>query len=130
MARFCIFGNELVKGDDVAVKMIDGLREKFPQHEFIHASVEELPLQNKVLNIIDAVKGINKVEVFTEKDLHALKDAPNISMHDFDLALNLKIMINAGIIERVRIIGVPFNRSAQECIDDVCRIISVFSWED
>lgn len=134
MPTFYVFGSRIFEGDNIAINMADELRKKFPQHDFVLADVEDLPFGAEKLNIIDVAKGIKEVMLLSENDLHIIKDVPRVSVHDFDLSVNLKIMVQAGIIKHVNIIAVPFCKDAsnsrmKKFFEEVCKIISSFSWE-
>jgi len=101
-----IFGNSIVPEDNQSVKLLPDLKANFPKIHFIHAD----PTGNwwkgdKNLVIIDTVQGIDQVTVFTSfKELQA---SESLTVHDYDLYMDLKLMKKLGKIESFKIIGIP-----------------------
>ncbi|MEM3364231.1 MAG: hypothetical protein QXS93_01845 [Candidatus Micrarchaeia archaeon] len=108
MARFLVLGNESVFEDGTAVRLMPLLKKEFPMHEFVVFDPNEsLPVENKDLLLIDVVRGIKRVEIFTEEDIDRFSDFPKVGVHDFDLTFQLKLLLRLGKIKNVRIIGIP-----------------------
>jgi len=104
--QILVFGNPLVPSDSLALRILPALRKKFPQIDFIELDgIDDLQDYGRDLVILDVAKGIRKVSIV--KDLDDLELPRVISMHDFDLSWNLKILKKAGMIDSVRIIAVP-----------------------
>lgn len=103
-----IFGNTIVPEDAGAVKMLPKLQKQFPDISFIHSD----PTGNwwkgdTALTIIDTVQGIHKVTVFTSLEL--IEETQSLTVHDYDLYMDLKLMMKLGKIKSFQIIGVPTN---------------------
>lgn len=110
-----IFGNPLIKQDNLAIKILSKLKTLFPKITFIHLDpTENLENFGPNLTIIDVFHGLNKPIIL--EDLEKLK-LPNVSsMHDFDLAYNLKLLKSVGKISSVKIYGLPHNINEEKAI--------------
>ncbi len=62
---------------------------------------------------------INNIDKFAETKA--------ISLHDFDLGLNLKLAKKMGKIKKILIIGVPPNINEEKAVKEITRIISNLS---
>jgi len=126
MAIFLIVGNPVIEGDNVVHKIMDRLRRAFPQHEFTEYDPNEGVgiLENKDgVYFIDAVKGLSRVEVLTEKDIDKLRDFPKVSAHDFDFTFHLKLLSKLGVLKEIKIIGVPYGMEEEEAYTQLREII-------
>ena len=121
--KILVFGNPLLKQDSLPIKLLPKLRQLYPNIEFLEIDpVENLDKQGKHLTIIDTIQNINKITIIENLDqLHTNKI---YSMHDFDLALNLKLLKKLNIIESVKIIGIPMNISEDEALNQLSKPIS------
>jgi len=121
--KILVFGNVLVEKDNLALKLLPKLRKDFPQIEFKHIDPTEnleAEIENKKLFILDVVEGIKKVTLI--KDIDKLQTNKLYSMHDFDLAYNLKLLKKVGKLKEVEIIGVPMGMDEGEAIEEVSEI--------
>src|SRR3989339_689042 len=119
-------GNELMDDDAMPFRLLPGLLKKFPNIDFVHHDPSEnLPVNdnNNIydLIIIDTVAGIDKVIAIT--DIDQLQTDSVYSPHDWDLALNLKLLVKLGKIKKFLIIGVPGVGEVDELVDSVEDII-------
>jgi Ni,Fe-hydrogenase maturation factor len=119
-----IFGNPLLDFDNLPLKLVPKLRKKFPNINFIIQDPNEniKPSNDGELIIIDTVVGINKVTVINNMD--ELKTDKIYSMHDFDLAFNLKLLKKIGKLRRVMIFGVPPKINTQEALKQLKELIT------
>ncbi len=102
-----VLGNSVIDEDNHALWLIPNLRKLFPQVNFIlHDPTEELPANtgNNII-LIDTVVGIKNVTMFDNLD--HFKISPHITPHDFDLPVNLGILMKLKKIKKVTIIGIP-----------------------
>ena len=114
--KILVFGNPLVEKDNLVLKMLPELRKRFPEIEFEEVDpTEGLEKHGKDLVILDAVEGIDKVMIIDS--VEQLQTNKIYSMHDFDLAYNLKILKKLGMIDNVKIIGVPIGMGEGEALD-------------
>jgi len=128
---FLFFGNPVVRGDELALSLIEPLSRAFPEHEFAEGNVDELGelARERELVLIDVVKGIGRVTVF--EDVDAFAEAPRITMHDADLGTELKLLEKAEMLGKIRVIGIPWGypekKALQEVEREVEKIISAKS---
>ena len=99
MKKILIFGNHLVKQDNLPLRILPQLKQKFPNIEFKEIdSTENLQQEldeNKNLTIIDTAIDIQEIKTITLKtqdDFKKLQLPNSLSMHDFDLAYNLRLL--------------------------------------
>lgn len=119
-----IFGNPLLDFDNLPLKLAPKLKKLFPEIDFVIADPNEnLKPINKKLIIIDAVESIKKVVVID--DLEQIQTQKIYSLHDFDLAFNLKLLQKIGKLRSVKIFGVPMKGSEEEALSDVTEIIKI-----
>jgi Ni,Fe-hydrogenase maturation factor len=116
--KVLVFGNPFLENDSLPLKILPKLAEKFPGIEFKEIDpTEDLENQGRNLTILDTVEGIEKVmEINSIEQLHTNKV---YTMHDFDLAYNLKLLKKIGKIDSVRIIGVPMLISEEDAMDQI-----------
>jgi len=122
--KILVFGNVLVEKDNLALKLLPKLRKDFPQIEFKHIDPTEnleAEIENKKLFILDVVEGIKKVTLI--KDIDKLQTNKLYSMHDFDLAYNLKLLKKLGKLKEVEIIGIPMGMDEEEGFEKVSEIL-------
>jgi Ni,Fe-hydrogenase maturation factor len=121
MKTIYVFGNPLVKEDSSPLKLIEELKKEFPSLQFKEFdTVEDLELE-KELNIIDTVKGINKVELI--EDIDKIITDKIYSLHDFDLGYNLKLLKKMKMIDKVRIFGIPMKINEKEAFEQLRKVI-------
>ena len=123
MKKILIFGNHLVKQDNLPLRILPQLKQKFPNIEFKEIdSTENLQQEldeNKNLTIIDTAIDIQEIKTITLKtqdDFKKLQLPNSLSMHDFDLAYNLRLLKKVNLINEVKIICLPMNMSEDEAI--------------
>lgn len=117
-----IFGNELLDFDNLPIKLAPKLKKLFPDINFIIQDPNEnLKAVNKELVIIDTVKGIKNAAII--RDFEKLETDKIYTMHDFDLAFNLKLLKKIGQLEKVTILGVPPDYSPQKALKELSKII-------
>ncbi|MEM3373713.1 MAG: hypothetical protein QXE31_00685 [Candidatus Woesearchaeota archaeon] len=121
--RIYVFGNLLYEKDSLPIKLIHLLKKEFPKIEFIEFEPTEgiETLKEKNLIIIDTIQGINDVVLF--KEIEKIKTESIVSLHDFDLGYNLKLLKKFGLIENVFIIGVPENIEVNMAIEKIKSIL-------
>ena len=122
--KFLVFGNSLVKKDNLALKLLPKLKKEFPKIEFKELdpteNLEE-EIENKKLFILDVAEGIDEVKLI--KDIEKLELIKSCSMHDFDLAYNLKLLKKIGKLKEVEIIGVPMEAREEEALREVKEVL-------
>ena len=114
--RFFCFGNPLVKQDSMPLFLMDDLRKEFPGTEFLEAGGAEDIEGQEEINIIDTVEGISKVSDIGVEDIEEHKC---YSLHDFDLAMSLKLLRKMGKLKGVKIIGIPKGYSKKKALGEL-----------
>ena len=128
--RVLVFGNPLLAADSLLLRLLPKLRSKFPAIDFVEFDPNEgleKEAEKGTLTMLDSVDGIAEVSLFTEKDVGRLELCGRCSMHDFDLAWNLKLLEKLGLLNGVRIIGVPQNMGEKQALAGITSILSSLS---
>lgn len=128
--RVLVFGNPLLAADSLPLRLLPRLRRKFPGIEFVEFDPNEgleKEAENGTLTILDSVDGVTKVSLFTEKDVGKLELCGRCSMHDFDLAWNLKLLKKLGLLKGVRIVGLPQKMEEKQALAGITSILSSLS---
>lgn len=117
-----VFGNADTSFDNKAIEVAKTLESDIPDINLIFIKPnEDVPfIDEKRVVILDTVQGLEKVELITGADLDKISISPRGSVHDFDLAFQLKYLKKLGKIGEVFIVGIP-----QEGEIDYLRIKSV-----
>ena len=125
-----VLGNPLVNIDSLPIKLLPLLKQYCPQINFkILDPSEELQLENNQdLILIDSVVGINKVTVFHDLDFFAY--SPRVSVHDYDLPINLKLMQKLGKVKKFTIIGVPANGDKQKILNEIINLLYTHGYNE
>ncbi len=117
-----IFGNLMLDFDNLPLKLAPKLQEMFPDINFVIADPNEnLKPVNKEFIIIDTIEGIKKVTVLD--DIEKIQTQKFYSLHDFDLAFNLKLLQKIGKLEKIKIIGVPMKGDKKDILEQVSKAI-------
>ena len=128
--KILIFGNALVKQDNIPLRILPQLKQKFPDIEFKEIDSTET-LQNETdqngnLTILDTAIDIDQIKTLklkTEDDFKKLQLPNNLSMHDFDLAYNLRLLKKIKLINQVKIICLPIETGEDGVIKSVKEIL-------
>ncbi|MEM2760207.1 MAG: hypothetical protein QXU32_05220 [Nitrososphaerales archaeon] len=116
--KILVFGNPLVKKDSLPLKLAVYLQKEFADINFQEFdAVEDLHKEGRTLYLLDAVEGIEHVEVIT--DIDRLLTSKIYSVHDFDLAHTLKLMKKMQLIDNVTIFGVPMKIRMDQAIREI-----------
>ena len=121
MKKIYVAGNPLVREDSIPIKLMGRLQKRFPDIEFHELEPTDNLPEEKTLNIIDTVIGIDDIKVI--RDIDKIVTGKIYSMHDFDLGFNLKLMKKAGKLRSVKIIGVPPHMSEEKAFEGISKII-------
>jgi Ni,Fe-hydrogenase maturation factor len=117
-----VFGNPLVRDDSLALRILPTLRKQFTSVEFIELdAIEELSEYGQHLIILDVAKGIDEPVILT--DLKDLELDRVLTMHDFDLAWNLKVLMTAGQVKSVKIIALPYGMDEKKALEKSALLI-------
>lgn len=101
-----LFGNPDLPEDSLPLKLTPRLKKEFPATKFqVLDPLDEWDIPDKLF-IIDTVQGVDLVSVFTS--LEAFQQAPNVTMHDFDLGTQLQFLKKLGKLPKsLYIFGIP-----------------------
>jgi Ni,Fe-hydrogenase maturation factor len=117
-----VFGNEYVAEDKRAIEVARELEDTTVGISFVFVKPnEDVPFVNeRHVVILDTVQGIQDVALVEGDRIDGLILSPRGSVHDFDLAFQLKYLRKIGRLGEVTIIGIP-----QEGEVDYLRIQSI-----
>jgi|SRR5215203_105225 len=117
-----VFGNEYVAEDKRAIEVARELEGAIEGITFVFISPnEDVPFVNeRHVVILDTVEGLREATLIEGDRIDALISSPRGSVHDFDLAFQLRYLKRLGKLGEVTIIGVP-----QEGEVDYLRIQSI-----
>lgn len=117
-----ILGNPLLDFDNLPLKLAPKLEKAFPEIDFVITDpFENLDPIDGELIIIDTVESIKKVAMMD--DLEKIQTGSIFSLHDFDLAFNLKLLQKIGKLKKVKIFGVPMEGNKKEIMEQLAREI-------
>lgn len=104
-----VFGNEDNTEDCAALKVLKNLDDGLEDVQFVNVRPnEDVPFADQTRTvIIDAVQGIDEVEIIEGNNLNRLIPPPRTSTHDFDLGFQLKYLKKLGKLGEVTVIGIP-----------------------
>ncbi|MFH1111954.1 MAG: hypothetical protein V1712_02690 [Patescibacteria group bacterium] len=116
-----LFGNPDLNQDNLPIKLLPKLKKHFPQINFVVQDPnEEWQLPNK-LYIIDTVQNLEQVKVFTSLDNFSKHSA--VTLHDFDLGMQLQFLKKLGRLPPLVIFGVPMNISETKALTQLLPIL-------
>lgn len=117
-----ILGNKIITKDNLALKLLPILQKKFSYYSFIHLDPTEEIADESNLILIDTVEGISKTTLFT--DITSFEKSPRVSVHDYDLLLELSLRKKLHRISSFKIIGLPAGGNIRQVAKDVMKIFS------
>jgi len=121
--KILVFGNALVAEDSLPLRLLPALRRRFKSLEFVEFdAAENLENEGRDLVILDTAKGPDRVVLL--EGIDKVETGKIHSMHDFDLALTLKIMRKMGLLDSVRIIAVPAGYQEKKALEETCALVS------
>ena len=121
--KIYVFGNEYVAEDKRAVEVAKELEGTIEGISFVFVRPnEDVPfVDERHVVILDTVQGIEDVALVAGDEIDSLILSPRGSVHDFDLAFQLRYLKKLDKLGKVTIIGIP-----QEGELDYRRIQSIF----
>jgi Ni,Fe-hydrogenase maturation factor len=104
-----VFGNKAVPEDAGAIEVAEGLEGAVDGVSFVFVEPnEDVPfVDEERVVILDAVHGIPEVALISGDDLDRFVLPPRGSVHDFDLAFQLKYLRKIGRLGEVYVVGIP-----------------------
>lgn len=122
MKKIFVFGNPLLKRDNLALKVAKRLNGAIKGIKFeVAQSLDEVQEKGKLF-IMDVAVGVEKVQLV--EGIEQLHTKQPISGHDFDLALELKLLRKIGKVEGLKIIAIPADYELQKAVREVKQILS------
>ena len=117
-----VFGNEYVAEDNKAIEAARELEDTVEGTSFVFGRPnEDVPFVDEPrVVILDTVQGIQNVVLIEGDGLDGLVLSPRGSVHDFDLAFQLRYLKKLGKLGEFTILGIP-----QEGEVDYLRIQSI-----
>lgn len=124
-----VLGNPLIALDSLPIKLLPKLQKLCPQFNFeILDPTEEIQVEDdEDLILVDSVLGLDKVTIFHTLDFFAY--SPRVSVHDYDLPVNLKLMQKLGKIKRFTIIGIPANGDKQKILNEIINLLYIHGYK-
>lgn len=123
LMKVLVFGNVLVDGDALPLRLMPRLREIFPYLEFKEFdTAENLEGEGRDLVILDTALGIEIVTLIDDVDM--LQVSKTCSMHDFDLPITLRILLKLKAIDSVKIIAVPAGYQESKAVAEISQILA------
>lgn len=121
--KVSVFGNPDLKGDSLVVKMVPRFKKRFPEVEFqVEDPSEGLrPPLDGLWIVLDVAVGIDKIRVF--EDLDKLVTEKRVSLHDYDVATELKLLKKLDRVKKIKIVAVPIKASEEEVINELRKAI-------
>lgn len=120
--KIYVLGNPLLREDSLPLKLIPKLKEYFSYINFVEFDPTENFPEEENLVILDSIINIDKIEII--KDINKIQSNSSYSLHDFDLAFNLKLLKKLNKIKDVTIIGVPSFYKYQDALNELKEIIA------
>ena len=104
-----VFGNKDVPGDKKALEVAKRLEDAIEGVSFVFVGPnEDAPfVGERHAVILDTVNGIEDVVLIEGDEIDALILSPRGSVHDFDLAFQLRYLKKLDKLGKITIIGVP-----------------------
>lgn len=122
--KVSVFGNPDLEKDNLVVKLLPKLKKEFPKVEFrLEDPVEGLkpPPAATEWVILDVAVGINKIRVF--KNIDKLATEKRVSLHDYGVAMELKLLRKLGKVKRIKIIVVPVEMEEKRAFKGVIGVL-------
>jgi Ni,Fe-hydrogenase maturation factor len=104
-----VFGNEFVAEDKRAIEVARELEGTIEGISFVFVNPnEDAPFVNvRHVVILDTVQGLRDVTLVEGDGIHGLILSPRGSVHEFDLAFQLRYLKKLNRLREVTIIGIP-----------------------
>jgi Ni,Fe-hydrogenase maturation factor len=104
-----VFGNKDVPGDEGAIEVAEGLRGAVDGVSFVFVGPnEDVPfVDEETVVVLDVVHGMREVALISGDDIDRFAPPPRASVHDFDLAFQLKYLKKIGRLGEVHVAGIP-----------------------
>src|SRR3989344_1132018 len=112
-SKILVFGNPRIRQDSIPLKILPMLKKRFPEIKFkVMDPTEIISQDEQELWILDTVQGIDDLKIIDDPSL--FKNQAKVSVHDYDLAFDLSLLLKLGQVKRIKIIAIPQNTSREE----------------
>ena len=121
--KVSVFGNPDVKIDSLVVKLVPKLQKKFSELEIrVEDPSEGLkPPEKGMWVILDVAKGVDRIRVF--EDLDKLVTEKWVSLHDYDVSMELKLLKRIGKVKEIKIVAVPMEMDKKKALEEITKIL-------
>jgi len=116
-----VIGNRDLAFDSLPLRILPQLKKRFPEISFQVRDPNEDWGAQKELTIIDTVRGITRVQVFSS--LVSFSPSPTVTLHNFDALAQLKLLEKLGKFSKIKIIGIPPIISEKKALEEVSAIL-------
>ena len=122
--KVSVFGNREVKEDSLVVELLPELKKRLVKVRFkLEDPVEGLsPPDEGEWVIVDVAKGVKGVKMI--RDLDKLETSRRVSLHDYDLGMELKLLKKLGKVKKVRIIAVEMGMDKKKALKQIVKIVA------
>lgn len=118
-----VFGSAFPIEDCLAFRVAKKLRKRFAgKIDFVFVeNVESEEWKQRELIAMDVVMGINRVELI--ENLEKISWPNKVNAHDFDFGFQLLLLKKTGVVEKAKIIGIPFDYSEKKAVVECEKLI-------
>jgi hypothetical protein len=108
------------------LQLANKLQQRFPDVDFVIKDPNEnlWPTDGELV-IIDTASGIKQVHTLTDLSKIETQGSP-CSLHDFDLALNLKLLEKIGQLKKITVFAIPQDISEKTALDQLTKSIQIY----
>ena len=117
-----VFGNKDAPGDVGAIEVAEGVGGAVDGVSFVFVGPnEDVPfVDEERVVVLDVVHGMREVALISGNDIDRFAPPPRTTVHDFDLAFQLRYLKKIGRLGEVCVLGIP-----KEGEVDYSRVISI-----
>ena len=104
-----VFGNKDAPGDEGAIEVAEGVGGAVDGVSFVFVGPnEDVPfVDEERVVILDVVHGMREVALISGDYIDRFAPPPRGTVHDFDLAFQLKYLKKIGRLGEVHVVGIP-----------------------
>ena len=121
MKEIWLFGNIDLPQDSLPLRLQERLSSEFPNIKFIVQDPLDEWVMPEELFIIDTVQGLDKVTVFNSLD--QFQKTSSVTMHDFDLGMQLRMLQKVGQLPPLTIFGLPADISEDQAMEQLIPLL-------
>lgn len=125
MKKIYVLGNPILEEDNLALKITEILKKELKCYEFIQYDPAEPLPKNPIF--LDVSPDVNDVSII--ENIDRLQGFKAYSLHDFDLAMLLKIMKEIGKVKNIKLIVIPSKVKSSKIKDVVDKVKKILCEE-